>query len=378
MIARMDCITFVNKSWSPMINVTKQDPITIMAVETQPFLFVSDDKYSVDNKTVYNTLCGPLITLMCQFALKIGTSFKLQPKPKGFQDMVKIINEESPQFLLRQADTAILNFYKMNQALFKNIEFFSASNVIDYQPLSFIAYRAYPGNQDNYAYIKFLDFSLYLIFLSTLVIISIIMMIINNRKGFLNFINNVATLFIVCFTSIYRGYLVKGKIKMKEILVLGPWFLNAFFIVILFNNFILETFERAIPNQVIDSWEDLENNKHVKIIAENVEFLTQFSRTSNSKMAANFRSRFQEFNLKDVTNMTIMYGIANDLLTGRAAYVKNKMNIVYNILYLQEIFKLGNRLLDSLHLSKYGGPEEEYFLLIPSTIPKHLADKFNS
>ena len=136
--------------------------------------------------------------------------------------------------------------------------------------------------------------------------------------------------------------------------------------------------ETVIPNQVIDSWEDLETNKHVKIIAENVEFLVQFSKKSNSKMAANFRNRFQEFNLENVHNMTIMYDIAKDLLSGRAAYVKNKVTIVYNILYLQAIFKLGNRLLDSLHLSKHGGPDEQYFIIIPSTTPKHLADKFNS
>ena len=95
-------------------------------------------------------------------------------------------------------------------------------------------------------------------------------------------------------------------------------------------------------------------------------------------MAANFKSRLQKFHLEDVANKIIMYGIANDLLIGSAAYVKNKMTLVYNILYLQANFKLGNRLLDSLHLSKYGGPEEPYILLIPSTTPKHLADKFNS
>ena len=378
LIGRMDCITFINKSWSPFINVTSQDPITIMAVEVQPFLLVVDEKYSVDKKTVYNTLCGPLITLICQFAIKIGTSLKLQPKPKTLEDMVKIFNEEPPQILLRQSDTNVLNFYNKIQTYFKKIEYFTASNVIDYEALSYIVYKAYLGKPDHFVYLKFVDFSLYLILILTLMLISITLMIINNRISIMNFILNTGTLYIVLNTSLYRGYLVKGKITLKKIMVLGPWFLTAFFITIVVNNLILDDMERAIPKQVIDSWEDLESNKHVKIIAEHLEFLVQFSKTSNSKMAANFRSRYQELNLKDINNMTIMYGIANDLLTGRAAYVKNKMTLVYNMLYLQAIFKLGNRLLDSLHLSKYGGPEEQYFVIIPSTTPEQLTDEFNS
>ena len=349
-----------------------------MALEMQPLLFVRDDMYSADKKTVYNTLCGPLITLMCQFALKIGTSLKLEPKPQSLLDIVKIINKEQPQFLLRQADINILNFYNMNKAYFKNIEYFSASNVIDYQALSYIAYKPYPGRGERFIYIKFLNPTLHLIILLTVMIISITLMIINNRVNIMSYIHNIENLYTVFITSVFIKYFVKGEISMKKMLVLGPWFLTGFMITMVFNDRILNSLERAIPNQVIDSWEDLENNKEVKIIAEDVEFLVQFSKTSNSKMATNFQSRYQKLTLEDVSNMTIMYGIANDLLTGRAAYVKNKLTIVYNMLYLQAICKLGNRLQDSLHLSKYGGPDEQYFIIIPSTTHKHLEDKFNS
>ena len=377
-IGTMECITFVNKSWSPMIEVTKNDQITIMAIEAQPFLLVKGEKYSMDNKTVYNSLCGPLITLMCQFAWKIGTSLKLLPKPKSLQDLIRIINEGSPQFFLRQADTNVLNFYNLNKAYFKKIKHFSGSNVIDYQALSYIAYKAYPGKKELFIYFKFFDYTQYLIILLTLMLISNTLMIIHNRIGFERFLSNIGTLSTVLITSVYHRSIVKGKITMKNMFVLGPWFLTAFFIAIMFNNLILDSMETVIPNQVIDSWEDLETKKNVKIIAENVEFLVQFSKKSNSKMASNFRNRFQEFNLEHVHNMTIMNDIANDLISGRAAYVKNKVTIAYNILYLQAIFKLGNRLLDSLHLSENGGPDEQYFIIIPSTTPKNLADKFNS
>ena len=363
-----------------MINITRQEAITIMALEMQPLLLVSDDMYSADTKTVYNTLCGPLITLMCQFAFKMGTSLQLQTNPQSFQDFLRIINQAPPQFLLRQADTTILNFYNTNQALFKKIKYFSASNVIDYQALSYIAYKAYPGKEKQFNHISMLDSSLNLLIftLLTVILISITLMIINKRISLMNFIIIASTLINVFFTSVDRISLVKGKITMKYILVLGPWFLAAFFITIVFINLILDNMERAIPNPVIDSWEDLESNKHVKIIAENVEFLVQFSKKSNSMMADKFRSRYQELKLEDVNNMTIMYGIANDLLTGRSAYVKNKLTIVYNMLYLQAICKLDHRLQDILHLSKYGGPDEQYFIIIPSTTSNHLADQFNT
>ena len=194
----------------------------------------------------------------------------------------------------------------------------------------------------------------------------------------MNFLMNASTLINAFLPSSDNRYILKGKITIKKILVLGSWFLAIFFIIAVFNNLVIDSMVTPIPNQVIDSWEDLENNKQVKIIAEDIEFLVQFSKRSNSKMAANFRSRYQELKLENIGNMTMMYGMANDLLTGRAAYVKNKFTLIYNIVYLQAALNLGKRLLDNLHLSKYGGPEEQYFIIIPSTTSKHVAHEFNS
>ena len=169
------------------------------------------------------------------------------------------MNEERPQFLLRQADNNILNLYNKDKAYFKKIEYFSGSNVIDYQALSYIAYKSYPGKDENFLYFKFFDISLYLIILSTIMLISFTLMIINKRISFMNFIHNAGILYTILITSVYPRYLIKGAITMKIMMVLGPWFLTAFTLDIIFSNLILDSLVRSVPNQVIDSWEDLES-----------------------------------------------------------------------------------------------------------------------
>ena len=185
----------------------------------QPFLLVSHDKYSVDKKTVYNTLCGPLITLMRQFALNIGTSLKLQPKPKSTQDFLTIFNQETPQFFLRQADVNILYFFNTNLDSFKKIEYSSASNVIDYQALSYIAYKSYPGKIEVLIYYKLIVPKVYDSILVIVMFLSILIILINNRINFVNFINNTVILSSAFVKSVYPKYLAKGGINTKKMCI---------------------------------------------------------------------------------------------------------------------------------------------------------------
>ena len=308
---------------------------------------------------------------------------KLQIRPRSWQQVVKQIEIDPPHFFLRQADLNVLNFYKMNLPYIKKVKNFSASNVIDYQSLSHIAYNIRHGKEELFIYFKYLHYSLDILILVTLLLISITLLFIKNRKitkikeSLVYLIGDTLTLLTVLITSIDKHALFSGKRIGKVMLVLGPWFFSAYLIAIVFNNLLLESMVKAIPNQVIDSWEDLASNKHLKILVENVEFLSQYSLKSNSIMAKRFKGRVQSFGLQDLANMTMVIEMCKDMLNGRAVYVKNKLTMIYHILWYQSNCKLGNQLVDSMHLSKYGGPSDQYFLIIPSTTSNDLADAFN-
>ena len=52
------------------------------------------------------------------------------------------------------------------------------------------------------------------------------------------------------------------------------------FIAIMFNNLLLDYMVRAIPDRVIDSWQDLEQQSNVRIIVEDDDLMTKFTNVS--------------------------------------------------------------------------------------------------
>ena len=149
------------------------------------------------------------------------------------------------------------------------------------------------------------------------------------------------------------------------------------FIVLVFNNLLLDYMVRAIPNVVIDSWEDLYNTPDIKIVAEDLEFLSKYTNNSSSEMAKNFRKRLHVFRRREIANQTFLRINTEQYINGQAAYITSKTSMIFHLKYLEALSKNHNRLVDTMHLSKYGGPEEQYFLLIPSPTSDHLAHHFN-
>ena len=66
-----DCIVFTNRTWSPFPDKKIIDPVKILVVLVYPFIILQGESKSQDNFTDYYTLCGPLITLMKEFIIKM-------------------------------------------------------------------------------------------------------------------------------------------------------------------------------------------------------------------------------------------------------------------------------------------------------------------
>ena len=105
--------------------------------------------------------------------------------------------------------------------------------------------------------------------------------------------------------------------------------------------------------------------------------LAKYVNVSKSPLAASLRNRIEVFKLQDLANMTYLKYINNQLLSGKAAYINNRLTLIYNILEMNDIFNLDNLMVENVHISKDGGSDDQYFMLYPSTTSSSMVETFN-
>lgn len=64
----IECVTFSNRTWSPDQLAPTSDPIIISVIEILPFII-----YKGETRNKDDIICGPLLTLMKHFVIKMGT-----------------------------------------------------------------------------------------------------------------------------------------------------------------------------------------------------------------------------------------------------------------------------------------------------------------
>ena len=296
--------------------------------------------------------------------------------PRDWVQLVKIFENEQPHFIVRLADVNVLNRYNIG---LKNVnttmKYFASTNVIDFEKKSHIAFKIQPGVEEYFIYFKYIQFDFDLLFLFTMILLSIILLVMQHKRTMKDLCYYMFSLSTLLINSVNLSTITK-KINYKLIFVLGPWFFSSFLITITFNNLLLDYLVRAIPEQLIDSWEDLAINND-KIIVEDIDFMTKFSSVSETPLAKRLRGRMEFFRSNDLLNITFVRHLKDELFSGRAAYIKNRLTLIYHIFVLQKVFKLDDRLVESLHVSRQGGPDDQYFMLYPSTTPIPMVETFN-
>ena len=191
------------------------------------------------------------------------TSLKLLPRPFSLDQMIKIIENELPHFIVRMTDVNSMHKYTSLQKskVLSIVKYFGITNVIDYEKKSHIAYKIDHGTEELFIYFKYIDFDFYLVFLFTMIILSILIIIMRNKRTMGDLCKCMFTLSTVMFNSVDFSSMTK-KINYKLAFILGPWFFSAFLITIIFNNLLLDFLVKALPEQVITgSYQKLLNSK---------------------------------------------------------------------------------------------------------------------
>ena len=292
---------------------------------------------------------------------------------KSFDNLRTALHSGPPHFILRAADPLALSFYN---SFFKvdSLKFF-ASNIIDFQDLSHIAYRIYPGKHDLFFFFKIFDQDTCLLSLFCLFLLTCLLCLKLKTYGKIMII--LYYLITMMFSSNIPKSLRNSCLFAR--FIIGSWLLFSFMQSILFCDSILDYLVKAIPNRRIDSWFDLYSRKEIEINALDVELITKFAYSSQTDMALNLRTRIKTFATQDYSNVTFLTKLIDELSTGRSAYIQNKLTLKFHLMFLQKLSNVIHHKYstEDLHISEHGGGQEAYFILIPSSTPHQMRYDFD-
>ena len=231
-----------------------------------------------------------------------------------------------------------------------------------------IAYKITPRSQPLFTYFQCFSPDLWLFIFALIIVISSIISF--NEENISKLPENIFNVFII-FISKSIPNSIKMNIKFNKLLI-GFWLLLVMFLSIMFSSFLLDYMIKPIPNEVIDSWDDLYMRSEVKILAPMNNAIVKYSELENTLMAKSFRSRIESFIASDDNEWR--NEMFKKLDSGHYALVTNKWNLLWALL------KFSNYNYDwvkTFHISSNGGSELPNYLPVLTKMDKNIFQLLN-
>ena len=281
--------------------------------------------------------------------------------------MLKILLSTSLDFILTVTDASSFVNYgsKIENYNFFQNKTMSMSKVLGYTSESHIAYRKFRGNDHGIAH--YYQFSSNDVLLQLAILTMAIFTIIRTKRYRL--IHYYYSLYsVVLKQSLSR--VLRDKATSNRIMMI-VWLYACLMIGINFSNNVLEQKVMTLPDKVIDSWQDLFENKHVEIAVIEQDTLVKFATDSENEMARDFKSRLRVWEHDDWCGDDILLQLAINMSTGQTAMIKSKTALKFMLLHMSQILlkKFKTNFMKNMHISKHGAWNLPYF--IPSNKENH-------
>jgi len=284
------------------------------------------------------------------------------------------MNSQSNQtqiYLMPITSTQLLHYREIIKALgfdikpTINVGFFELGN---------IACKIKPGIRPLFSYLSIFQIEVWFSILVSLIFISIIISVFKNS-------------WISFFKILWRNSIIMVsesspqffKIKSSwEKIIIGVWLFSAMGLSIGFCTYLLDYMIEAIPEVIIDSWNDLYHRKDIKIIVFDDSSMAKFAMDDISDMARSFKSRLETAEIGDWKTNQFKYDLIEKLQTGEYAFVVNKLVLLFALETLAKMIKNKDKSFrDSLHVSKDGGGYLSYFIPVNSDINENILESLN-
>jgi hypothetical protein len=225
------------------------------------------------------------------------------------------------------------------------------------------------GKKIIFEYFQTFDPYLWILILITLLLVSLIMASI--RKSSKEFLSN-----FFLFLSFLLSDVIPKRVLPKELsgkIIFNFWFISSTLLLINFSAYIHGFFVKNIPNDAIDSWDELYINKEYRILTTKYSFLNNFvesNENSGNDMARDFKTRIERI-YESKSNQIEILNILENITTNSRVFVGQKFQLeAIN----SEYSRIRNK---SVHVSENGGGIAPYFLPLSIEINKELENHLN-
>jgi len=248
-----------------------------------------------------------------------------------------------------------------------NITLFT-SNYFDFMDVGSIAYKITPRSQPLFTYFQCFSPDLWLFIFALIIVISSIISF--NEENMSKLSENIFNVFIILISkSIPNSMKMNNKLNK---LLIGFWLLLVMFLSIMFSSFLLDYMIKPIPNEVIDSWDDLYMRSEVTILAPMNNAIVKYSELENTSMAKSFRSRIDSFLPEDSKEwFDYMY---KKMDTGHYALVVKKWNLLF---LLSKMSNNNKEWIKTFHISSNGGLKLPNYLPVLTKMDKNILQFLN-
>lgn len=228
--------------------------------------------------------------------------------------------------------------------------------------------KANLGECAKFSYLRSFDTNVWLLTIFILIIISFI-----SQLKVMSISQFTATLWryasVLFSEPIERLFFKKLQQKLSNRIVLCVWLLSCTILLSSFSGVLRGFFITRIPHIVIDSWEDLYAIKNMRIYSQSISFLSNYVSESKSEMAIEFEKRIDMF--ETGINSTTAKIMLKDVYRGTHVmeWTKDRLEI--------DIPTYAQSNLKGLHISKHGGGEQPYFVVMSPTIDAQTENVVN-
>jgi uncharacterized membrane protein YcgQ (UPF0703/DUF1980 family) len=221
-----------------------------------------------------------------------------------------------------------------------------------------------PGQRYIFDYFLSFDTKVWLFMILTLIIISLMMSL--TQRSFKLILSNFWHFSSILLSEIFPKRMITNNLTQRIIICF--WLIFCTIFLSAFSGVLYGFFIKNIPNDVIDSWDELYSIKELRITISDYSLFSDYSK--NNKNSFDFKARIDEkfsLNYSESDYLSLFEEIkkSNRVFMGE----KQALNAL--------VSKYGQTLKNSLHLSKYGGGTTPYALILNTFIDSQLEIDLN-
>ncbi len=252
---------------------------------------------------------------------------------------------------------------KLEKLFFLNIKLKTTRNLGIFS-IGHILSAVRPGKRYIFDYFLSFDLKVWINMILTLIVISILMSL--TQRSFKTILSNFWYFSSIILSELFPKRMITKNLTQRIIICF--WLIFCTIFLSAFSGVLYGFFVKNIPNDVIDSWDELYSRKEFGIIISDYSLSSDFPEEDN--ILHDFKARIDD-------KISLNYSINNLTTLFENITKTNRVFIGQKNSLRSYVARFGQYFKDSLHISEYGGGISPYSLIINPLFESQLEIEIN-